>query len=68
MYCETEIKAIVDGLITSSRLPLESKMSGYEVGSIPEEQTCCRLYRVYQKKGNPTLACHCVLITGYKNV
>ncbi len=46
MYCETEIKAIVDGLFP---LPLESKMSGYEIGSIPEEQMCCRLYWVYKK-------------------
>ncbi len=26
------------------------------------------LYRVYQRKGNPTLACHCALITGCMNV
>ncbi len=26
------------------------------------------LYRVYQKKGNPTLACHCALIAGCVNV
>ncbi len=27
-----------------------------------------RLYRVYKKKGNLTLACHCALNTGYMNV
>ena len=26
------------------------------------------MYRVYQKKGNPTLACYCALITGCINV
>ncbi len=26
------------------------------------------IYRVYKKKGNPTLACHCPLITGCMNV
>ncbi len=31
-------------------------------------QTRKRLYRVYQKKGNPILACHCALITGCTNV
>ncbi len=26
------------------------------------------LDRVYKKKGNPTLACHCALVTGCMNV
>ena len=30
------------------------------------ERSARPIYRVYKKKGNPTLACHCVLIAGCK--